>query len=90
MRVAIDAAIPNRAFQSDEMPFMGVAWLLAFDDIRHVTCIINIMAVATFKDFLASRHGGVFYRRFRERIARPADGKRQRDGLVIGRWFRVV
>ena len=90
MRVAIDAAIPNRAFQPDEMPFMGVAWLLAFDDIRHVARIINIMTMSAFEDFLARRHGGVFNRRLRKRIARPADGKRQRDGLVIGRWFRVV
>ena len=90
MRVAIDATIPNRAFQPDEMPFMSVAWFLAFDNIRHVARIINIMAMGAFEDFLASRHGGVFNRRFRKRIARPTDGKRQRDGLVIGRWFRVV
>ena len=90
MGVAIDTAIPNRAFQADEMPFMSVAWLLAFDNIRHVARIINIMAMGAFEDFLASRHGGVFNRRFRKRIARPADGKRQQDGLVIGRWFRFV
>ena len=90
MGVAVDAAIPYRAFQTDEMPFMGEAGLFTVGDIRHVACIINIMAMAAFKDFLAGRHGGVFYRRLRERIARPADGKRQQDGLVIGRWFRVV
>ena len=90
MGVAIEATIPNSAFQTDEMPFMGEARLFAFDDIRHIACIINIMAMGAFKDFLASWHGGVFYRRLRERIARPADGKRQQDGLVIGRWFGVV
>ncbi len=90
MGVAIDTTIPNSAFQTDEMPFMGEARLFAFDNIWHVACIINIMAMGAFKNFLAGWHGGVFYRRLLERIARPADGKRQQGGLVLSRWLRFV
>ena len=60
MRVAVNATEPDRAFQSDEMPFMVETWLLAWDDVRHVVRIINIMAMAAFEDFLAYGHGGIF------------------------------
>ena len=87
MRVTIDAAIPDIAFQTDEMPVMIETGLFAFDDIRHVCRIINIMTMAAFKDFLARHHGSVFYRWFRQRIARPADWFQQQDGIGFGLWF---